>query len=196
MYVYRPSFLSTPAYIATPEESNAPPVLPPIRRLLDMAPIFQEADPFYTRRKRVITPSLQLSSNRPGTEYSNPSQVSRTSQATSSASQRTRIRNLPGPQTVKSPAVLLGKSRYELMTLASQHGPVNFPVDVGVASQEANKKRKLNAKASSRFRERRKKDKEAKAASTIAQQEQGLHKVEERVKENKYEAASIIARLE
>ncbi|KAF2184238.1 hypothetical protein K469DRAFT_708961 [Zopfia rhizophila CBS 207.26] len=94
-----PSFLGAPAYTSIPTKLNASPALPPVSSLLDMT---SGADPFHTRGKRVMAPSLQSLSDTSGTEYSNPSQFGWTFQAISSASPRPCGQNLPGPQTMKS----------------------------------------------------------------------------------------------
>ncbi|KAF2175211.1 hypothetical protein K469DRAFT_78041 [Zopfia rhizophila CBS 207.26] len=173
-----PSFLGAPAYTAIPRKSNAPPALPPVSHLLNIAPILPGADPFHTREKRVMVPSLQSSSDRSETEYSNPSQIGRTFQATSSASRRTRGRNLPGPRIMKSPAVSSGESRCKFVTVNSRHGPVNVAADVVIASGEAERKRSLNRKASKRFRDRRK-ERESELASKIARLERELREAKE-----------------
>jgi hypothetical protein len=55
------------------------------------------------------------------------------------------------------PMAPTGQSSIQMMTIKSQHGhPVQIPVDVQAASKGADEKRKRNARASSRFRARRK----------------------------------------
>ncbi|KAF2175203.1 hypothetical protein K469DRAFT_702898 [Zopfia rhizophila CBS 207.26] len=119
-----PSFLSTPAYEASPRKLNAPSALPPIHSFLDIAPILPEANL-----------SLQSSSDAPG-------------------------------------------SCYKLMTFKTQHGPIDIPVDVGAGSIEAKTKRTCTAKNSQRYRQR-----QNKAARTIALLEQKLRKMEELLSE-------------
>ena len=64
----------------------------------------------------------------------------------------------------------LGQSTYQLMTLDTDQGPIQVPVDVQAASKMADEKRKRNAGASARFRQRRK-EKEREASQTIAKLE-------------------------
>jgi hypothetical protein len=64
------------------------------------------------------------------------------------------------------PVVSQGQSNYELFSLDTSKGPVQFPVEVHVASRQADEKRKRNAGASARFRQRRK-EKEREANATI-----------------------------
>jgi hypothetical protein len=67
-------------------------------------------------------------------------------------------------------ATAAGQSSYQLMTLDTDHGPIQVPVDVQAASKMADEKRKRNAGASARFRQRRK-EKEREASGTIAKLE-------------------------
>ena len=66
-----------------------------------------------------------------------------------------------------------GQGNYRMLTLDTQQGPVQLPVDVQAASRIADEKRKRNAGASARFRQRRK-EKEREATSTIQRLEQQL----------------------
>ena len=63
-----------------------------------------------------------------------------------------------------------GQGTYQLMTIDTDQGPVQFPVDVQAASKVADEKRKRNAGASARFRARRK-EKEREASQTISRLE-------------------------
>jgi hypothetical protein len=61
------------------------------------------------------------------------------------------------PERNMIPMAPTGQSSIQMMTIKSQHGhPVQIPVDVQAASKGADEKRKRNARASSRFRARRK----------------------------------------
>jgi len=60
--------------------------------------------------------------------------------------------------------------QYQMMTLETEHGLIQVPVDVQAASKMADEKRKRNAGASARFRQRRK-EKEREASKTIAKLE-------------------------
>ena len=57
--------------------------------------------------------------------------------------------------------------QYPMMTLETESGPIQVPVDVQAASKVADEKRKRNATASHRFRQRRK-EKEQETANSIA----------------------------
>lgn len=73
-----------------------------------------------------------------------------------------------------------GQGNYRMLTLSTQQGPVQLPVDVQAASRHADEKRKRNAGASARFRQRRK-EKEREATSTIQRLEQQLRDASEDV---------------
>lgn len=64
------------------------------------------------------------------------------------------------------PVVSAGQTAFEVFTIESGRGPVSLPVEVQVASRQADEKRKRNAGASARFRQRRK-EKEREANVTI-----------------------------
>jgi hypothetical protein len=65
------------------------------------------------------------------------------------------------------------QSSIQFMTIKSQHGQVQIPVDVQAASKVADEKRRRNAGASARFRARRK-EKEREASISISRLEQQL----------------------
>ncbi|KAF2140889.1 uncharacterized protein K452DRAFT_309353 [Aplosporella prunicola CBS 121167] len=71
------------------------------------------------------------------------------------------------------PVASTGQSNYQLLTLETNQGHVQIPVDVQAASKMADEKRKRNAGASARFRARRK-EKEKEASTTISRLEQQL----------------------
>ena len=71
-----------------------------------------------------------------------------------------------------------GQSTYQLITLDTDQGPIQVPVDVQAASKVADEKRKRNAGASARFRQRRK-EKEREASQTIAKLESKVREVGE-----------------
>ena len=62
------------------------------------------------------------------------------------------------------------QSQYQMMTLETEQGPIQVPVDVQAASKVADEKRKRNATASHRFRQRRK-EKERETSDNIAKLE-------------------------
>ena len=76
----------------------------------------------------------------------------------------------------------MGQNTYHLMTLDTEQGPIQVPVDVQAASKVADEKRKRNATASHRFRQRRK-EKERETSSNIAKLE---HQVREMTEERDY----------
>ncbi|KAI4126053.1 MAG: hypothetical protein LQ347_005117 [Umbilicaria vellea] len=139
-------------------------------------------------------PSSQ--SNSPSTSYSSYSQPSRnspgqpysliaSSQAPSSAFYPPQYPSSGPPQialgsdTSYGPvASSLGQNTYQLMTLDTDQGPIQVPVDVQAASKMADEKRKRNAGASARFRQRRK-EKEREASQTIAKLEQRIRDISE-----------------
>ena len=77
----------------------------------------------------------------------------------------------PSSQTYGPPSNgAASQGTYQLMTIDTDRGPVQFPVDVQAASKVADEKRKRNAGASARFRQRRK-EKEREASQTISRLE-------------------------
>ena len=72
----------------------------------------------------------------------------------------------------------VGQSTYQLMTIDTDQGPIQVPVDVQAASKMADEKRKRNAGASARFRQRRK-EKEREASQTIAKLEHQMMEIRE-----------------
>ncbi len=76
----------------------------------------------------------------------------------------------------------LGPSTYHLMTLNTEQGLIQVPVDVQAASKVADEKRKRNATASHRFRQRRK-EKERETSQNIAKLE---HQVRELAEEKEF----------
>ncbi|KZF26205.1 hypothetical protein L228DRAFT_235307 [Xylona heveae TC161] len=70
------------------------------------------------------------------------------------------------------------QSGYQLMTLETDQGPIQVPVDVQAASRVADEKRRRNAGASARFRQRRK-EKEREASHTISKLEQQVRDLAE-----------------
>ena len=68
----------------------------------------------------------------------------------------------------------LAQQQYQYMTIQTENGPLHVPIDMQAASKAADEKRKRNAGASARFRQRRKM-KEAQAGQTIGKLEQNLN---------------------
>ncbi|KAL8869211.1 MAG: hypothetical protein Q9174_004439 [Haloplaca sp. 1 TL-2023] len=84
--------------------------------------------------------------------------------------------NTNGP--VSSASATAGQSSYQMMTLETDQGPIQVPVDVQAASKVADEKRKRNATASHRFRQRRK-EKERETSNSIQQLQNQIKEVEE-----------------
>lgn len=70
------------------------------------------------------------------------------------------------------------QSQYQMMTLETEQGPIQVPVDVQAASKVADEKRKRNATASHRFRQRRK-EKERETSDNIAKLEAQVREMSE-----------------
>ncbi|KAI9817379.1 MAG: hypothetical protein M1832_004686 [Thelocarpon impressellum] len=145
------------------------------------------------------TQASQSQSTSPTTSYSSYSQPSHTSPApqygssgnqpgsaafyqpgASAASQLTNGSpvSVASGATYRSPGGALSQSSYQLLTLDTDQGPIQVPVDVQAASKVADDKRKRNAGASARFRQRRK-EKEREASQTIAKLEQQIREITE-----------------
>lgn len=143
------------------------------------------------REKEWIPQALVLQSASPSTSYPSNSQLSRTSPALlpySSATTHACSFDHCGPNATRtSPPEgsclscssdtshgrmtgVVGQAAVQFMTLTTDQGLIQIPVDVQAASKMADKKRKRNAGASARFRQRRK-EKEQKSSQTIAELE-------------------------
>lgn len=75
-----------------------------------------------------------------------------------------------------------GQGNYQMMTLDTDQGPIQVPVDVQAASKVADEKRKRNATASHRFRQRRK-EKERETSQNIAKLE---HQIRDMAEEREF----------
>ena len=132
-------------------------------------------------------------SNSPTTSYSSYGQPSRTSPASHFVQNATQgpTSNYYGTKSGSGPQITLGtdasftaaqngqgQSTYHMITLDTDQGPIQVPVDVQAASKVADEKRKRNAGASARFRQRRK-EKEREASQTIAKLENKVREVNE-----------------
>jgi len=132
-------------------------------------------------------------SDSPATSYSSYSQLSHTSPAprfhlpsaqsfqppfsTAGASSSEPQIALASDSSFGPAETTMGQS-YQLMTLNTDQGPIQVPVDVRAASKLADEKRKRNAGASARFRQRRK-EKEKESSQTIAKLEQQIRESNE-----------------
>lgn len=156
------------------------------------------------RERRVSTGALSQppgsQSNSPSTSYSSYSRFSNTPPAphavvaTSQPSSFFAPHNgkgAPGPaasrntdrkETFGSVTSSIGHGAMQLMTLDTEQGPIQVPVDLTAASKVADEKRKRNATASHRFRQRRK-EKERETSNNIAKLE---HQIHELAKERDY----------
>ena len=70
-------------------------------------------------------------------------------------------------KTASTGAGVSGQGQYPMMTLETESGPIQVPIDVQAASKVADEKRRRNATASHRFRQRRK-EKEQETANNIS----------------------------
>ncbi|KAI4120551.1 MAG: hypothetical protein LQ338_006936 [Usnochroma carphineum] len=134
-------------------------------------------------------------SDSPSTTNSSHSHFSRTPPAIAPASQPSSAflgMPYPAPGPVYSLAhgfgtngpvsITTAQSPYQMMTMDTEQGPIQVPVDVQAASKVADEKRKRNATASHRFRQRRK-EKERETSNSIAKLEKHIQDAE---KEKEY----------
>lgn len=132
-------------------------------------------------------------SDSPSTQYSTYSQVSRQTPPAQPAATKgepqsffTMPFNAGGPASsmaqmtfdVPASGSAAGASTYQVMTLDTENGPIQVPVDVQAASKVADEKRKRNATASHRFRQRRK-EKERETSQNISKLEGQVREMEE-----------------
>ncbi|KAL8753591.1 MAG: hypothetical protein Q9199_004939 [Rusavskia elegans] len=107
-----------------------------------------------------IAPASQPSSAFFGISYSSHGSMPPLPHGFGNTNNNTNNNN--GPVSSSSAA----QSPYQMMTLDTDHGPIQVPVDVQAASKVADEKRKRNATASHRFRQRRK-EKERETSQNI-----------------------------
>lgn len=135
--------------------------------------------------------SVASQGDSPSTQYSSYSQVSRTPPPAPPPSSGQPQSFFTAPFTASGPASSMaqmgfdtatgstaGGSTYQMMTLDTEQGPIQVPVDVQAASKVADEKRKRNATASHRFRQRRK-EKERENSQNIAKLEDQIRQMEE-----------------
>ena len=125
------------------------------------------------------SPTTSLTSYGTGTG-SRTSPVLSYSQCGPPTSEQQKMSSGPPPpgSAYGAPSNGTGQGTYQLMTIDTEKGPVQFPVDVQAASKVADEKRKRNAGASARFRQRRK-EKEREASQTIARLESKVRDISE-----------------
>lgn len=85
---------------------------------------------------------------------------------------------VPRSNTSYGPVSSAAGQNYQLMTLDTDQGPIQVPIDVQAASKVADEKRKRNATASHRFRQRRK-EKERETSNNIAKLEHQIREIAE-----------------
>ena len=131
-------------------------------------------------------------SDSPSTQYSSYSQVSRQTPPVQPSASIGQPQSFFTPFSAGGPATTMaqmsfdatssggsgGGNSYQMMTLDTENGPIQVPVDVQAASKVADEKRKRNATASHRFRQRRK-EKERETSQNIAKLEQQARELEE-----------------
>ena len=135
--------------------------------------------------------SVASQGDSPSTQYSSYSQVSHTPPPAPPPSTGQPQSFFTAPFTAPGPASSMtqmgfdaasgstaGGSTYQMMTLDTEQGPIQVPVDVQAASKVADEKRKRNATASHRFRQRRK-EKERENSQNIARLEDQIRQMEE-----------------
>ncbi|KAF2837080.1 hypothetical protein M501DRAFT_986879 [Patellaria atrata CBS 101060] len=132
------------------------------------------------------SPATSYSSYGP-TAHTSPALLPQGSASTPLGSRYSSHRNTPSaPPPVSMPESAMESPRrygipmasnnttsYQILTVDTQQGPVQLPVDVQAASKVADEKRRRNAGASARFRARRK-EKEKEASATISRLEQDV----------------------
>ena len=149
----------------------------------------------------VVPPAPSSQGDSPNTSYSSYSQMSRASPSssqsynistvqTSSSAHYGSLATTRGTASERQPITLGselsygpvtsagGHSTYQLMAFDTDQGPIQVPVDVQAASKMADEKRKRNAGASQRFRQRRK-DKERESSTTISKLENQIREIGE-----------------
>ena len=135
--------------------------------------------------------SVASQGDSPSTQYSSYSHVSQTPPPAPPPSTGQPQSFFTAPFTAPGPASTMaqmgfdaasnstaGGSTYQMMTLDTEQGPIQVPVDVQAASKVADEKRKRNATASHRFRQRRK-EKERENSQNIAKLEDQIRQMEE-----------------
>jgi len=144
-----------------------------------------------------LPPQLPASqSNSPSTSYSSYSRFSNTPPAPHAAIATTQPSSfftqvyadpnagssVPRSKASYGPVSSAAGQNYQLMTLDTDQGPIQVPIDVQAASKVADEKRKRNATASHRFRQRRK-EKERETSNNIAKLE---HQIRELAEEREF----------
>ena len=127
------------------------------------------------------SPGLAFQSDSPGTQHSAYGQARNTESNTTSSTMFTsqlqpflsNSISSSGPLSTVSQAALDTESQYPTMTLKTENGPLQVPIDVQAGSKVADEKRKRNATASHRFRQRRK-EKEQTTSQNISKLEQQI----------------------
>jgi len=157
------------------------------RRQLSQEPAHSQAQN-YERAEALkpVLPQLAFQRNSPSTQYSAFGQISHiepsmapstafTSQPQSSFSNSFLS---SGPSSIMSQEAFGTEGQYRMMTLETENGPLQVSVDVQAASKVADEKRKRNATASHRFRQRRK-EKERGTSQHISKLEQQIREIKE-----------------
>ena len=176
--------------------ANLPPgTSPPDRRNSQDSIRYSHMQNLLERKNGVATGPQSAGSqgDSPSTQYSSYSQVSHTPPPAAAPPPSTGQPQsfFTAPFTAPGPASTMaqmgfdaasgstaGGSTYQMMTLDTEQGPIQVPVDVQAASKVADEKRKRNATASHRFRQRRK-EKERENSQNIAKLEDQIRQMEE-----------------
>ena len=173
-----PPIVPRPLYGFPPQQTNTP----PDRRSGDMnaqAPPSQSNSPAtsYSSYSHPSHPSPAPQYNTPTTQGPKSMYYSSHGSAGGRASAGPQI-TLGSDSSYGPLTSTVGQSTYQLMTLDTDQGPIQVPVDVQAASKMADEKRKRNAGASARFRQRRK-EKEREASTTITKLETQIRDLSE-----------------
>lgn len=177
-----------------PYSAPGPPgTSPPGRRNSQDSTRYSHMQNLLERKNGVATGPQSVASqgDSPSTQYSSYSQVSHTPPPAAPPSTGQPQSFFTAPFTAPGPASTMaqmgfdaasgttaGGSTYQMMTLDTEQGPIQVPVDVQAASKVADEKRKRNATASHRFRQRRK-EKERENSQNIAKLEDQIRQMEE-----------------
>ena len=166
---------------------------PPGRRDSQDSTRYSHMQNLLERKNGVTTGPQSVASqgDSPSTQYSSYSHVSHTPPPAPPPSTGQPQSFFTAPFTAPGPASTMaqmgfdstsgstaGGSTYQMMTLDTEQGPIQVPVDVQAASKVADEKRKRNATASHRFRQRRK-EKERENSQNIAKLEDQIRQMEE-----------------
>ena len=189
-----PDIITATSLPGDPHGAPLPPAIsPPGRRSSQDSTRYSSMQDLLERKGGAPTGPQSVASqgDSPSTQYSGYSRVSHTPPPAPPPSTGQPQSFFTAPFTAPGPASSMaqlgfdaasgstaGGSTYQMMTLDTEQGPIQVPVDVQAASKVADEKRKRNATASHRFRQRRK-EKERENSQNIAKLEDQIRQMEE-----------------